>query len=638
MSSPRPTLEFLGQIAYQFSLVQPYIPTYLHLIVSALFPIYTGAHASLSKPSSAAKPPKRKKGSEESEDEDNNAAAETSQRMEGLSPWDAILYPVLTGCMLAGLYFLIKWLKDPAILNKILNWYLSIFGIFSIAKLVSDCMNTATSFLFPARYYDSGSFWEVQRRQRIVTSRSSGDEDVVNRRRESPLPGILGRVPLPPYITKTLWSYSDGLIQTWAILEVYVHGMFEAKSAIGLQGTISLIVAVVAVLYFNLIDKPWWLTNLQGFAFSYSALQLMSPTTFWTGTLVLTSLFFYDIYFVFFTPLMITVATKLDIPVKLLFPRPPGADDDPSKKALSMLGLGDVVLPGIIIGLALRFDLYLYYLKMQRPAKGKALDGQHDGSSEVAEVSLESATETPESVVKAVYRPATGNWGERFWLGRQNDPVSQGGRFPKTYFYASVVGYITGMICTLCVMHVFRHGQPALLYLVPAVLISLWGTAFFRADFKTMWEYTEAEEQPEEKASKKNQSKEQKETKNSEIDKHSGSVIMESASAENTTSSSPKIENAQPGNTKSRTKDSWGRRLVMFSISLPKPSPSQSAPNGDLVTSTKKDAVLKTVASPDPSARASTQHSSHSPIDSAHTHNSLDTDNAKPAGKRQRLA
>lgn len=37
----------------------------------------------------------------------------------------------------------------------------------------------------------------------------------------------------------------------------------------------------------------------------------------------------------------------------------------------------------------------------------------------------------------------------------------------------------------------YNHGQPALLYLVPGILLSLWGTGLVRGQLKLMWEYTE---------------------------------------------------------------------------------------------------------------------------------------------------
>ncbi|MCJ1421704.1 hypothetical protein MMC32_008070 [Xylographa parallela] len=655
-------LELLRQITYPFTQIRPYIPTYIHLIISALFPIYAGSHASLSRPSSAAKPPRRKKRSAKEQadhdtDDEGGETREQSQRMEGLSPSDAILYPVLTGCMLAGLYFLIKWLKDPAILNKILNWYLSVFGVLSIAKLLSDCMTTAISYVFPSRYCEGGSIWEIQGKQRCASARDTdvGGNNVL-KPRKTPLPGLASRLPLPDYIMKSLWNVRDFLTQPLYIMETYIHGVLErTKIPVGPQGVISFFIAVTAVLYFNLVDKTWWLTNLLGFSFSYSALQLMSPTTFWTGTLVLTSLFFYDIYFVFFTPLMITVATKLDIPVKLLFPRPPGVNDDPNKKSLSMLGLGDVVLPGIMIGLALRFDLYLFYLKKQRRQKIDSKDGSDAQSAEYKPDSMvhleanvtegDKTDRASEKVVKTTYRPATGGWGERYWLGSK--AVLEGGSFPKTYFHASIVGYIIGMICTLGVMHVYQHGQPALLYLVPGVLCSLWGTALFRGEIKTMWAYTEAEEadkqNPAKDAEKKGLSKSQvpRDGQDTEAAKNLGSEKGSVAEPKDHGVEVPHQE-LQPAPTKSKQKSKMnvGKSLFVFAITLPPSSPPPATATGGIAAALEKKKSLKgdsSTASADESIAIDTPQSSGSSVHSTLVRRSSDASNAEPAVKRPRL-
>ncbi|XP_024639567.1 signal peptide peptidase 1 [Medicago truncatula] len=50
-------------------------------------------------------------------------------------------------------------------------------------------------------------------------------------------------------------------------------------------------------------------------------------------------LFVYDIFWVFFTHVMVTVAKSFEAPIKLLFPT---AD---SARLFSMLGLGDIVIP-----------------------------------------------------------------------------------------------------------------------------------------------------------------------------------------------------------------------------------------------------------------------------------------------------
>jgi minor histocompatibility antigen H13 len=100
---------------------------------------------------------------------------------------------------------------------------------------------------------------------------------------------------------------------------------------------------------------------------------------------------------------MVSVATKLDVPIKLLWPK---SLQFSTTKGFTMLGLGDIVIPGIFIALALRYD-------------------HHRGSTS-----------------------ATGK-------------IS----FDKPYFYATLGSYIVGLVATIAVMHTFEAAQPALLYL-----------------------------------------------------------------------------------------------------------------------------------------------------------------------------
>ena len=472
----------------------PFIPTYALLLTSALIPIIAGSHASLSRPSSAAAPlqqsneprPNRDDGED---NEDDQHPTETVQRMEGWTPTDAIVYPVLMACSLTVLYFLLQWLEDPNILNRILNLYLSAFGILSFAKLVTDSINLGFSFLFPRTYLDQGIQWEVKNSRGLAISRERiGPRSAASIQRSSPLPGRLSRIVLPRIVAEYLWALRIIVVQPAFHIRSCVHGMIEASTPILPQDIVGLLLSVAAVLHYNFSGKPWWLNNILGLSFCYEALQTISPTSFCTGTLVLLTLFVYDVYFVFFTPLMITVATSLDVPVKLLFPRSSNDTSSSQKQQFALLGLGDVVLPGILIGLALRFDLHLFYLKKQA---SESLTVKLKSESNVTAYDQHSKS----GVKKRQYRTATGNWGERFWLGAQRDARFNGGLFPKTYFYASVMGYLLGLLGTLFVMHIFKHGQPALLYLVPAVLFAVWGTAFCRGEIQQMWEYSEANEE-----------------------------------------------------------------------------------------------------------------------------------------------
>ena len=483
MSPPMDQLAyFLQAVGYRSVVGYPYLPVYLHLLVSALFPIYAGAHASLSRPSSAAKP---SEGTKRRDDPDDDSE-EREQRMEGLGPMDALFLPLFAGFLLASLYFIIKWLEDPALLNKILNWYFAIFGVWSLARTFRDGMGIFTSIVFPDIYDMDGNIWEIDAKRRKSKTTSSPSVE-----RNSPVPKPTAAPELPPKVTDAMWVLRE-LPSRQLDVCVYIHRIVQAQFKIGPQGITSLFLAIAALLYFNLIGKPWWLTNLLGFSLAYSTLQIMSPTTSWTGTLILGALFVYDIYFVFFTPLMVTVATQLDIPAKLVFPRPRRPTEDPAEKALFMLGLGDIILPGMMIGFALRFDLYLFYLRKQTRRTIKNSESIDDAAKYTASNEADDS-----EVVKATWFPATSGWGERLWTrkaGILRSKRFKGIVFPKTYFHASIIGYLLAMICTLAVMDIYGQAQPALLYLVPSVLGSLWGTALVKGDIKALWAFDESED------------------------------------------------------------------------------------------------------------------------------------------------
>lgn len=99
---------------------------------------------------------------------------------------------------------------------------------------------------------------------------------------------------------------------------------------------------------------------------------------------------------------MVSVATSLDIPIKLLWPK---SMTFSTVRGFTMLGLGDVVIPGVFIALALRYDHHRY---LKSPTKKS---------------------------------------------------------FTKPYFVAALTAYVSGLATTMSVMHVFGKAQPALLYL-----------------------------------------------------------------------------------------------------------------------------------------------------------------------------
>lgn len=69
--------------------------------------------------------------------------------------------------------------------------------------------------------------------------------------------------------------------------------------------------------------------------------------------------------------------------------------------------------------------------------------------------------------------------------------------FPKPYFLASLVGYSVGMFVTLAVVIIWRHAQPALLYLCPGVLGATWLTGLVRGEVQLMLAFGPDAEGPE---------------------------------------------------------------------------------------------------------------------------------------------
>lgn len=183
---------------------------------------------------------------------------------------------------------------------------------------------------------------------------------------------------------------------------------------------------------------------------------------------------------------MVTVATTLDVPIKLTFK---------AGGRQSILGLGDIVIPGMVMAWALRLDLWMYY---ERKIKHEATDLKIvEKDTKTGEIT--TRTDTKYREIKAPYMEVKGSWGERLWTrgtmflrGASSLPVELAAtQFPKTYFHATVLGYLAGMVVTLAMLLVYKRGQPALLYLVPGVLGAIYATALARGELKKIWRYTE---------------------------------------------------------------------------------------------------------------------------------------------------
>lgn len=120
-------------------------------------------------------------------------------------------------------------------------------------------------------------------------------------------------------------------------------------------------------------------------------------------------------------------APKLPLPGKLVFPSMHQAGH------FSMLGLGDVVMPGLLLCFVLRYDAY---------KKTQLLPG-----------GCETGVPPPRHFSRL------------------------------SYFHCSLIGYFLGLLTATVSSEVFKAAQPALLYLVPFTLLPLLTMAYLKVDF-----------------------------------------------------------------------------------------------------------------------------------------------------------
>lgn len=175
----------------------------------------------------------------------------------------------------------------------------------------------------------------------------------------------------------------------------------------------------------------WVLQDILGIAFTINLLRIARLPSFKICTILLVLLFFYDIFFVFITPLltkngesvMVEVATggnsQEQMPMVLKVPH---MGFDPlafCSTKYSMLGFGDMLVPGLLVAYCYSFD------------------------------------------------------------------VDKDTR--KVYFFAVVTAYGIGLIITFAGLYLMANAQPALLYLVPCMLGPVVLISLCRREFRQFW-------------------------------------------------------------------------------------------------------------------------------------------------------
>lgn len=263
----------------------------LQLVGSAIGIIYLGAHASLRRPPSAA-PPKDKKTGKAKKEEENFT--------QGLELGDAIMFPVMAGCVLVGLYYLIQYLKDPAILTTILKYYMTTVSVASMVTLYAHGMDLVASFVFPKywRGRDGRLRKAVQGEEKAVVCDDAGNvvDGQVN---NNPLPWILGIFAPTAKAKSFAWKIRNILTRSW-LFRIYLRGAGEETATIKFVTVLAIPVSAITALFYFTTNSPF-LSNMLGYGMCYCSLLILSPTDLMIGSLVLVGLFFYDIFMVFYT-------------------------------------------------------------------------------------------------------------------------------------------------------------------------------------------------------------------------------------------------------------------------------------------------------------------------------------------------
>ncbi|KAI0694000.1 signal peptide peptidase-domain-containing protein [Cerioporus squamosus] len=295
---------------------------------------------------------------------------EEEEEVDRLSSQDAYLFPVIGSVVLFGLYLIVKYYGKEWI-TWLLQWYFTIAGVGSVGK----------SLISLSRWTVGEARWKAFDNIRLMVLKGPRELLSISLRTPSLFLVPAGSIP------SILYTFG---------------GSATRRSSL--------------------------LTDILALSFSHNALSLLKLDSFKTGCVLLSGLFLYDIWWVFGTEVMVKVATNLDVPIKLLWPK---SMTFATERGFTMLGLGDIVIPGMFVATALRYD----------------------------------------------YHRAS----------KQNLSAS----VTKTYFYGTLFAYAAGLITTMSVMHFFRKAQPALLYLSPACIISFFLIALSRGELHDAWSWSD---------------------------------------------------------------------------------------------------------------------------------------------------
>lgn len=331
-----------------------------------------------------------------------------------LKAYQVALVPLVAAVTLAGLYWVMQ--QTP----ELVNWYLNWMFCLGLPMCAHDTISQILTV------FDRWRWVRFQRYAVVVVK-----DDTLP---AGPMDGDLDAEEVhqtyPDYVT--VWPAPAQV----DVANRVAHYVTDGKGIIAIP-------LAVGLTYLFWLKNPglhpdlaavanWVVTNAALFAYTVTGIALLQLARFSHACLMLLGLFVYDIYFVFATPMMETVARGLDVPIKFIVPRADGKFMD---QMFLLIGTGDLVVPGVFLLLLLRFDYHQYYSK----------------------------------------RPTV--------------PFHHARQIPRPYFRWGMVFYTLGLVLTMVAMHTSQRGQPALLYIVPCLLLGTLGLAHFRGEIGAIFSF-----------------------------------------------------------------------------------------------------------------------------------------------------
>lgn len=158
--------------------------------------------------------------------------------------------------------------------------------------------------------------------------------------------GFVGTLNLASYLRSTALKLgAENIDETIQFLEKYKPRFLKLRMSL-LQFICMIVAGFVTYMYIR--TKGWVYNNVLAISFTIYFLNKMLVTNFQNSIIYLVGMLIYDIFWVFGSDVMVTVATQLDLPIKLLFPRQTNALTGAT--TFYMIGIGDIALPGIFVG------------------------------------------------------------------------------------------------------------------------------------------------------------------------------------------------------------------------------------------------------------------------------------------------